>query len=129
MAFKRYIKLIVCTETGRSESTIKAPHVTPAMIDAAYDLIYTLGCGKRRTTRRYTEELAREAKLATKKLKKPTKHKKAMLAAVGQMGADAIAKELGRPSRASRIAKPLRGNDDGTGIHAMVEGNRDDDRT
>jgi hypothetical protein len=42
-----YIKLIVKTPDGtRSESTIKAPHVTEKMFQAAYELLYTLRCGE-----------------------------------------------------------------------------------
>lgn len=42
-----YIKLIVKTPDGtRSESTIKSPHVTDVMLQAAYELLHTLGSGE-----------------------------------------------------------------------------------
>lgn len=42
-----YIKLIVKTPDGtRSESTIKGVDVTSKMFQAAYELLYTLGCNE-----------------------------------------------------------------------------------
>ncbi len=135
MAYKPRIKLIVTTANGVATSEIKAPNVTDAMYDAAWDLIYTMSTNRRRKPapryKMYREKNEREAAAhkAKKLARKPSKRKKAVLAAVAQMGADAITKELGRPSKASRLAKPVRGNADGTGIHSMVEGNRDDHQT
>lgn len=45
--YKPRIKLVVVTRDSHTVSDIKAPHVTDAMYDAAWDLIYTLSTGKR----------------------------------------------------------------------------------
>lgn len=145
---KPRIQLTIVTKDSISTSVIKAPHVTNAMYDAAWDLVFTMTTNKRRKTSLYTQDQKKKTKAAAcererkqmlgpggRPLRKPkksanlVKRNKAVLAAVGQMGADAIAKELGRPSRASRLARPGTGNADSTGIHSMVEGNRGDHQT
>lgn len=46
---KRYIKLIITDENGRSETTCHAPNVTDVMLEAAGVCNYTLLTGKRYT--------------------------------------------------------------------------------
>jgi hypothetical protein len=62
MAYKPRIKLILTTKDTISTSEIKAPNVTSTMVDAAYDLIYTLMTNKRRTSNRATKAAVKEAK-------------------------------------------------------------------
>ncbi len=135
MAYKPRIKLIIGTEDSHSVSEIKAPHITDEMYDAAWDLIYTLSTGKRRKPaprfKKYREKREKErAALAAKKVKRKPKKNVIRDAAV-QIGADAIRKELGRPSKASKLAlvKGGAGNADPIGLHSMVEGNRSDEQT
>lgn len=47
MAYRRQIKLVVTTEDGRSESSIRHPHVTDVMLEAAGDLVTAMCTGKR----------------------------------------------------------------------------------
>jgi len=137
MAYKPRIKLIISTDDSQSVSEIKAPHVTDAMYDAAWDLIYTLSTGKRRKPtpryKKYREKRERERAAAKakkpKRKPKPRSKRDIILDAAGQMGADAIIKELGRPSKMSRFAKPGAENSDSIGLHSMVEGNREDHQT
>lgn len=44
---KSYIKVVVCSDGIRSESTIKGPSVTKLMVEAAKELEYTMMTGER----------------------------------------------------------------------------------
>jgi hypothetical protein len=114
MAYKQRIKLIVSTGSSTSTSEIKAPNVTDAMFDAAWDLIYTMSTGKRRAPKarfkKYREQNEREAaKARVAKATKKAERKKRMRIA-----------QLNRRANRDTV---------GTGIHAMVEGNRSDEQT
>lgn len=135
MPYKPRIKLIIATSDSHSVSEAIGENATDAMYDAAWDLVYTLMTGKRRAPKprykKYREKKEREA-AARKPKKKPSsksKKKNPILDAVGQMGADAISKELGRSSKTSRLVKRGTGNHDPIGLHSMVENNREDDQT
>lgn len=125
---KPRIKLVIVTKDSISTSEIKAPNVTNAMYDAAWDLVYTLSTNKRRTSSLYTQDQKKKAKAkavpvvkgivqfrkrsasSLRKPKKLTKRKRKKLEAAGwKVGS---AKEFLD-----------------TGIHSMVEGNRDDHQT
>lgn len=118
---KPRILLIVATKDSISKSEVKAPYVTDAMYDAAWDLIYTMTTGKRRKPaprfKKYREQNEREAakavvaKAKARKLKKRTK----------------LTKPKGPLDRSigAFVEDPFQ---DG-GIHSMVEGNRGDHQT
>lgn len=107
---KPRIQLTIVTKDSISTSVIKAPHVTNAMYDAAWDLVYTMSTGKRRTTKLYTQDQKKKAKMAAR---------------------DAMQKADRKLKKRTKLTKrtPGTGNADGTGIHSMVEGNRDDHQT
>lgn len=65
-----YIKLIVKTPDGtRSESTIKSPHVTDVMLQAAYELMHSMGTGElcnRKQSKKAVSSLNPKPKKASK---------------------------------------------------------------
>jgi len=121
MAFKPRIKLIISTEDSISESEIKAPNVTDAMYDAAWDLIYTLSTGKRRKPapryKKYREKREREnAKAKAAKAKRKAERKR-------------IPRKKSPKLTVVRGGDEGAGNSDSIGLHSMVEGNRSDEQT
>lgn len=112
---KPRIQLTIVTKDSISTSVIKAPHVTNAMYDAAWDLVYTLSTNKRRKTSLYTQDQKKKAKAAVREAERKR--------TLG-VGGRPLRKLKKRTKRT-----PGTGNADGTGIHSMVEGNRDDHQT
>ena len=112
MGYKPRIKLIIATADSHSVSEIKAPHITDAMYDAAWDLIYTLSTGKRRKPtprfKQYREKKERER--AAAQAKKPKR------------------KRIPRKPKL-KVVQGGAGNSDPIGMHSMVEGNRSDEQT
>jgi len=64
--YKPRIHITIVTRDSISTSSVKAPNVTNAMYDAAYDLVYTMMTNKRRTASLYTKNEKKLAKVATK---------------------------------------------------------------
>ena len=115
------IKLIVVTHDSRSTSEIKAPNVTDDMIDAAWDLVYTMSTGKRRKPKArfklFREQREREAAMLNK-------HRAAEKAKRQKR----IKTKLTKRKAFVRALK-ARENVDPIGLHSMVEGNRSDEQT